>query len=144
MEGDTIEKNDYKTYNELSLEKIPIALDEYVSREQMLNFEIEKVADDVYDYIIYKFKGFLMGEKLREEKKNWKVSYPATWWQMFREQYFPKWWVAKFPIRYIIKKRNVTFKVYELYPKLPIVIPKYTDKHFPIQFCYTEDKGDIK
>jgi len=132
--------NDLTSYNELSLEKIKVALDTYISEAQFRNFDIESYKDSISDSIMYKLRGFLMGERLREEKVNWKVSYPSSWWEMFKERYFTERLLNKFPVKYTTKKRNVTFKVYELYPKLPIAIPKYTDRHFPIQFCEFNDK----
>ena len=132
--------NDLTSFNKLSLEKIKVALDINISEAQFRNFDIESYKDSISDSIIYKLRGFLMGERLREEKINWKVSYPSSWWEMFKERYFTKRLLNKFPVKYTTKKRNVTFKVYELYPKLPIAIPKYTDRHFPIQFCEFKDK----
>jgi len=134
-----IKLNNNAQYDELILEKVRIGLSEYISKEQILNFNIEIIGDNLTDSIIFKIRGFLMGEKLREEKRNWRVSYPSSWWQMLKEQYFPKWLLKKYPVKYTIKKRKVTFKVYEVYPKLPIAIPKYTDSHFPLQICYEED-----
>ena len=28
------------------------------------------------------------------------AKYPATWWQFFKEAYFPKWLLRKFPVQY--------------------------------------------
>jgi hypothetical protein len=125
--------------DQLILEKVKVDLIDYISTAQLKNFDIETLKNSMTNAIVLKLRGFLMGEKLREERKDWKVSYPSSWWQMFKRQYFPKWLLKRFPVRHTTLKRKVVFKVYELYPKLPIAIPKYADRHFPIQICYTEN-----
>lgn len=142
MDADIV-SGDYKV-NQLILERVKVNLIDYISEAQLRNFFIEGSKDALTNSIALKLHGFLMGEKLREEKRNWKVSYPSSWWQMFKKQYFPKWLLKSFPIKYITLKRKVIFKVYELYPKLPIAMPQYTDKHFPIQICYTEDIDKVE
>ena len=136
-----IKLDDFVQYKELVLEKVKFGLNEYISKSQMEDIRIEKIEDLITDNIIYKIRGYLMGEKLREEKRNWKIKYPSYWWQMFKEQHFPKWLINKFPIKYIIKRRNVTFEIYELYPQFPIVRPNWTREHFPVKICYTEDEN---
>lgn len=36
----------------------------------------------------------------REDVFTKTVSYPATWWQHFKESYFPDWLLRWFPVRY--------------------------------------------
>jgi hypothetical protein len=56
------------------------------------------------------------------------VSYPSTWWQAFKERYFPMWLRSKFPIAYkeVTKTKRVfqkaQIKVHAVYPKAPVII----------------------
>ena len=136
-----IKFDDYVQYKELVLEKIKFGLSRHISKAQLMDMKIERTEGFICDDIVFAIRGYLSGEKLREEKRNWKIKYPSSWWQMFKEQYFPQWLINKFPIKYIIKRRRVTFKVYELYPQFPVVKPTWATGHFPIQICYTEDEN---
>ena len=55
------------------------------------------------------------------------VSYPATWWQMFKDQYFPLAWKHRWPIELTMKTievdRKVTFKKFAMYPDADIPVP---------------------
>jgi len=52
------------------------------------------------------------------------VKYPATWWQAFKEQYFP-WWLLK---RYPVERTVVYVNFKEIYPDF---VPTDPDmKHF--------------
>lgn len=42
------------------------------------------------------------------------VKYPENWWQAFKEQYFPKWALQKWPVKYTIK----TFRAVEFHPEI--------------------------
>ena len=48
-----------------------------------------------------------------------RVEWPATWWQHFKQRFFPAWLRAKFPVR--MERREFTVKT--LYPFLKTNLP---------------------
>jgi hypothetical protein len=42
------------------------------------------------------------------------VSYPATWWQHFKQDCFPKWLLERFPVQY--NSNSVLLDVQTMYP----------------------------
>ncbi|EGO63540.1 hypothetical protein ALO_12561 [Acetonema longum DSM 6540] len=44
------------------------------------------------------------------------IRYPTTWWDGFKEQYFPAWFRKRFPVRYT----EHNYSVKEYFPKMPI------------------------
>ncbi len=53
-------------------------------------------------------RDYLWGEKPEYKE----VSYPADWWQAFKERWFPKWAKRRWPVEYEV--RRITLHV--LYP----------------------------
>jgi hypothetical protein len=61
-----------------------------------------------------------LAHKLHEDKEAvyWSKKFPATWWQMWKQDKAPKWFVRRYPVEYKTHtyKRTVTFKRYATYP----------------------------
>lgn len=51
-----------------------------------------------------------------QEKESREISYPADWWQAFRDRWFPRWAKRRWPVRYA----KWQCKVYATYPSLRI------------------------
>ncbi len=140
MQGYLLSRKEKKMEDKgiIELEKIQYGLYDFLSKASLMNMSIDRIDDFVADRIIYKIRGYLMGEKLREEKSILEVSYPCSCWQMFKKQYFPKWLLKKFPVKYETVRKKVEFKVYELYPKFSKVCPNDANGSFKIQMLEDE------
>jgi len=54
-----------------------------------------------------------------EKQDPYVFSYPATWWQHFKQRFFPAWLLRKFPVRMAEKRLDVQ----TLYPYLKTSLP---------------------
>lgn len=87
------------------------------------NLKVKRIKDYARSELIYSLHTLIPSENLKEETHTVTVEYPASWWQMFKERYFPTWLKMKCPIKYKTKAETVTFRAYNLYPKFPAIMP---------------------
>ena len=88
------------------------------------NFSIKRLAEYGETSLRYAIRMLIPAEKINEEARTATVEYPGTWWQAFKEQYFPAWLKKKCPIIYKRKSETVTCTFYNMYPKFPLSIVK--------------------
>lgn len=47
------------------------------------------------------------------------VSYPATWWQAFKQRFFPRWAIKRWPVQLtVVKRPDVVVEAEALFPEL--------------------------
>ena len=85
---------------------------------------VERFEDYIRDSLLYSLHTLIPAEKMKEESHTVTVSYPASWWQAFKERYFSVWLKKRYPIRHKTKSETVTFTAYNLYPKFPDIMPE--------------------
>lgn len=110
--------NDLK---EIYLEKIKLYFERKISAENLLNdakckIYKEKISQD----FIISIKDYLLGERLFPNI----IKYPLNWWEAFKERWFNKFLLKKYPIKYKTIEINATI----LYPKLKVKLPQ--EEHF--------------
>lgn len=64
--------------------------------------------EDFLKSIIVDFRTLVYGEKIKE------IKYPKDWKEAFKERWFPKWLLKRYPVKYY----RYNFKL--IYPDLPI------------------------
>ena len=69
-----------------------------------------------YGALALQMSGFVWGQELEAHI----FSYPETWWDAFKDRWFPNWLERRFPARMV--EKNVHFNV--LYPNFKPVLPK--------------------
>ena len=95
------------------LEKIMIQAQHSISPAVLQDMRLEEVRDLATDDLIYKLKGFVLGNA-----NVCKIKYHTTLWQEIRERVLPKFWIRKHPSR----QKEVSFSV--TYPTLNISVRK--------------------
>lgn len=111
-------------YNEIQLEKIKLAFTEKLSRlafAELSEAEVrfEEIADDfIRNQLTMVVQGYLWGESGPTQT----ISYPETWWDAFKERWFPQWLLSRYPIRY--RHHEISLKT--LYPHFRISMPRET------------------
>lgn len=108
------------------LEIFKYNLQQKIDKKLLHNYKLDIVEDTVADYIITKIKIQLLGERLKP------IQFPKNWWEMFKQQYFSKFLLKKFPVKY--KIYNFT-DIRLIYPE--IKIPKNSIIHI------LNSKGEI-
>lgn len=60
----------------------------------------------------------LSSERLGIFEKDISFEQYKSWWQFFKKQYFPRWLLKKFPVKYIKITKRVEVDVKAVYPRL--------------------------
>lgn len=75
----------------------------------------ERNEDLIRGTLMHTISGFVACEK----QKPFEVSYPKTWWQHFKQRWFPQWILKKYPV----VQTTITASVKTLYPHLRSKLP---------------------
>jgi hypothetical protein len=109
--------NDPLNVKEIQLEKIKIGLMQRVSNHLLgpeVRFsEVESFINNSVDMQIH---GYVWGERGKSET----IKYPATWRDSFKERWFPKWLLDRYPVQYRVHEINTT----TLYPNFKVSMPR--------------------
>ena len=83
--------------------------------------------DIVLRGMVLSIQAYVLAEEVdcRHRDVSFVFKFPSTWWQHFKQSYYPEWLLRKFPVRYSesIGKKRVIFRRLATYPKANIAIP---------------------
>jgi hypothetical protein len=102
----------------VDLEKIKFAVLAYVSKELAEEFAIAptaKITDHLNwfsEQIVLQIRQDVFGKQVDIVE----IRYPADWWQAFKERWFPKWLLKRYPVIETIE----TIDIKALYPTINI------------------------
>ncbi len=104
------------------LEKLRIGAYTRLSQE-LVNTDVEVAIDLATKDILLSTRHLILAQRLDEKM----VRYPATWWQHFKQTFFPYWLLKRFPVI----EKDVLMKLYGAYPKAKL--PKLGIEHLVIR-----------
>lgn len=81
---------------------------------------------------------YILAEDLETKTYNFEAKWPSTPWQHFKEKYFPRWLLARFPVEYSKKEQTVEFTARAYYPKAAN-IPKVGGHVLKLDFSIEHD-----
>lgn len=82
---------DLKDSERIKLEKIRLALHVPLSKHVLdAGVDVIRIMEEEVEFSLH---GYLWGNR----SKTTDISYPADWWQWFKQRWFPKWLLARFP-----------------------------------------------
>lgn len=94
---------------ERQLQVIQYAMESSMTEEMLAtSIDVYKDLDLLTRSVFYGFRVKILGEQLDV------ITYPADWWQAFKERWFPAWLKAKFPPQY------TRYEVQAQYPRMAI------------------------
>ena len=99
-----------------------IVLERYINGyQQVLEKEffdccVEAVRDKMRERIILSIKAYVLADNF----KHYEHKYPKDWWQSFKDRWFPKWILRKWPVVYT----KIVIDVRALYPEYRPALPK--------------------
>ena len=102
-----------ESINRVTLERVQIGCSQTFSRE-LIGAECE-IREWIDGNFSAQLRGFLWGDPERTHA----VTYPATWWQAFKRDYFPPWLLERFPVKW----STVKFTFRTLYPDFRPSVP---------------------
>jgi hypothetical protein len=131
-------------YNEVVLTQLKEIAQKVLSGHALVNLRLESWKNDVADALVYQLSTYVLAEEVENRTKTVNFEYPKSWWQMFKQQYFPKWLLKRFPVKTKKDTRLVTFKKYATYPKAPAVaFPEGYGGKIVYKSFITEKKGGV-
>ncbi len=80
------------------------------------NIDVDSYMSAVSREVVANFKLAIFGSTLKTET----VEYPKTWWDAFKQRWYPVWLLDKYPADIV----KVTFSAEELYPYLKFSLPE--------------------
>lgn len=97
-------------FDRVMLEKFKYAINYHIDQEDFMapNIDVEQTINFITNQVVLTFRADIVGQKLEDFK------YPADWFQAFKERWFPKWLLDKFPVKYKV------LEVKALYPQLHV------------------------
>lgn len=103
-----------------TLERIEIVVQSKLDRFHLHGLHtagIHGIIDNITDQVCLQFRAYVLGETQKPI-----VIYTefGSWWQMFKNQYAPRWFKRAFPV----KRREVTVDCKVIYPDLKVSIPQ--------------------
>ena len=99
------EYSDYVPYKSVTLEKLKFGLELRVSQNVDTDYLTEMIRIRAEGYVWSQDAGKVV-----------KFKYPADWWQAFKERWFSKWLLSRYPVVYTHKE----FRVKATYPDLTV------------------------
>lgn len=119
--------------NQIPIEKIKLFKEKFIQMvyadERFFNepdVDISTYASWMYSQYAVRIKDYVWAERLETQE----IRCPIDWKEAFKERWFPKWWLNKWPVKYV--KKVIEAKA--LYPTLKMA------SHKPvIQITQTEN-----
>lgn len=92
------------------------------------SLELSSYIDCALQRMVYSLEAYVLAEEIdnRTKEVSFQVSIPKSWWQHFKRDVTPRWFVNLFPVRFtVIKKtKSVTFRKLATFPKANIALPE--------------------
>lgn len=111
--------DEQSTIDKVELELIPIMFEQKARRSDVFlhHPQYRRHIDAMTDTVCHQFRAYVLGET---QKPITFDSHPVSWWQMFKRDVMPRWFVKRFPV--VSKTATIDAKVF--YPELKISVPQ--------------------
>ena len=90
-------------------------------REENSRLEVQDMGDHVLAQIVFT----VYGQKHGEETVSFHSRYPSDWWQHFKQRWFPRWALRRWPVRLKHDLQEVTLSKYTFYPQVVASSPSH-------------------
>jgi len=98
-----------------TLEKLRIGATTRISREIARDVDVDLWQDFAFDQLVWAVTSQFAAQKIGEST----VTYPADWWQAFKDRWFPGWALKRWPVKF----RTFDMTAYQTYPEIKIPSP---------------------
>jgi len=99
----------------IGLEKIRFGLLQQVGHSVIKSLRIDRCNDFLTRQIIYQITGYVLGREVKEVVID-SIDVPVTWWDHFKQRFFPGWLLLRFPVK--TRRINTLIKHYHTCPHL--------------------------
>lgn len=84
----------------------------------LLDASVDTIRSMVCDQLELRVRGFILAEE--DSLRHVEIRYPATWWQHFKQRWFPKRWLKRWPVREMVHTVDVEVIYPYFRPALPM------------------------
>jgi hypothetical protein len=102
------------------------------------NAEVDATFREIIDGWVVTLNSFVWSEGVSEEAHLVMFKRPASWWQHFKETFFPSLLTHFFPVRYKTEGREVRIERKAVFPKLAVVAGLKEGDDFVVRTEVTE------
>lgn len=107
---------------EVTLEKLNVSLKQ-VMAVHLLEAQVDVYFDQFIEALVAEIKGYIWSE----QHQHIEIEHPRDWWQAFKEKWFLRWMLRRWPVEYT---RHV-FDVKTMYPDYR---PNISDQEYRLRF----------
>lgn len=100
--------SDFEELTRLTLEKVEIGAQMNISYAAAQHMKAEVLSDAAARQLVAAVTAYMWGNQIHREVTG-HVEYPASWWQGFKQSFFPDWLKRHYPVRYERKETSVKF-----------------------------------
>ncbi len=118
----------------LTLEKLKIRARAHISNTVLEDMKIEMLSDFLADSFVANLRAFVWSNQITHEIRE--TAIPATWWDAFKEAYFPNWLEQRFPIR----TTTITTETKYVHICPHLTIQARDEERFHLQFLTPPDQ----
>lgn len=113
------------------MEKLKISVSIALGRSMLDEMQLSSSFDCIIGAFVNKLQTYVTASKLADDKYSCYFYHKeyTSWWQHFKQDVMPKWFVRKFPVKTktIKSKRTVKFTRYATYPMSNVILKKDND-----------------
>ena len=115
-------------FKDTSLEQFPFAVRRYLTDEmRFANPEMSTWIEQTTMQMAMELRDHIWAEVLQDETVTLDntVSYPASWWDHFKKEKFPKWLLERFPAKMVTERKTKShnFRTIALFPDFKYEVP---------------------
>ena len=108
--------------SKMTLERIQFQLSQEFGKFTLSQTKATLTEDTIWDSIVYRLRTEILGQH-DIQTYNVSVDVPKDWWEHFKFQHLPPWWQHRWPIKWKIETREVTFDHKALWPMVNYLPP---------------------
>lgn len=120
IDNDTIRK--METFY---LKKLHFYTEQRISLDFLHTLKFDGIISDISDSLalaaVKEFISFIE----KDDIASLKISYPKNWWQHFKQTFFPKWLLKKYPVKYETVTKTWTYDVEWIFPFSPSITKEF-------------------
>lgn len=89
--------------------------------------ELSSTRSDILRGLCFKMRTWLLCKEHQVEQRG--IHEPLNFWEMFKRDWFPNWFLRRFPVRMVLKE-TIIIKIAKICPHIALKLPKDKYVHF--------------
>ncbi len=121
--------DDNVSVDSVTLTKFELSVEEFLSDYMAVkaNAEISSIRSDIMSGLCFKLRTWLLCKEHDIETRN--IYEPDNFWQMFKRDWFPNWFLRRLPVKMTICD-TVVIKVGKVCPHIALKVPEDNYLHY--------------